>query len=260
MENALVSIIVITHNRLAYTRQCIQSILKKTDYRPYEIIVVDSHSTDGTIQYLSNLRKQEIIQGLVLLDENRGAGYAMNQGLKRAHGKYLVRTDNDMIYNAGWLSALVDALERIPQSLLQVTVFGEVVGDGRKGGFSPANTINGVIINPVLIGGCNMAFTRATWEELGPFDNVPFAEDGLYCCKAQERGYIIGQIDNATGTHIDHPTCSLSRRYTDYAGYRIKVLDRLKQAGLGFLCPEDYPFYEQYKEKQSKALKKPDAR
>lgn len=246
----LASIIVITHNRLEYTKLCIQSLLKKTNYSPYEIIAVDNHSTDGTAQYLLSLRKNELIQGLILLDGNYGAGYATNQGLKRAKGQYLIRTDNDMVYNLGWLPALVDALERIPRALLQVAVFGELVEDGRKAGFAAENSVNGVTVNPVNIGGCNMAFTRASYEELGPFDHVMYAEDGLYCDRALQRGYFVGQIDGATATHIDHPACPLSRRYTDYARYRIKVLQKLHDAGVGFLCPEDYPFYEEYMRKQ----------
>lgn len=250
-DGQLASIIIITHNRLEYTKLCIQSLLKKTNYHPHEIIAVDNHSTDGTSQYLINLRKNELIQGLILLDANYGAGYATNQGLKRARGQYLIRTDNDMVYNLGWLTALVEALQRIPKSLLQVAVFGELVQDGRQAGFSPEKSVNGVIVNPVNIGGCNMAFTRETYEDLGPFDRVMYAEDGLYCDRALKKGYFIGQIDNATATHIDHPTCSLSRRYTDYARYRIKVLQKLRNAGVEFLCPEDYSFYEEYMRKRS---------
>lgn len=160
MENELASIIVITHNRLAYTRYCLNSILETLDYQPYELIVVDNHSTDGTCSYLSNLRKRGIIQQLILLDQNYGAGFAMNQGIKAARGRYLIRSDNDMVYNRGWVTALVDSLRRIPKALLQVAVFGEILPDGRKAGFSPDQAIHGVVIHFCDIGGCNMAFTR----------------------------------------------------------------------------------------------------
>ncbi|AZR72017.1 hypothetical protein BBF96_00505 [Anoxybacter fermentans] len=250
MDSRLASIIIITRNRLGYTRLCLQSILKKTIYRPYEIIVVDNNSTDGTVEYLTDLKNRGIIEKLILLDKNYGAGYATNEGIKHAKGFYLIRSDNDMVYNRGWLTALIDGLKRIPKSLLQVAVFGELMEDGQRAGFLPENIINGVILNLVNIGGCNMAFTRETYEDLGPFDNVMFTEDGLYCFKAKQKGYIIGQIDNATGTHIDHPTCSLSKRYTEYAEYRLEVLENLKRAGLEFLCEEDQKFYEEYKRKK----------
>ena len=48
---ALTSIVIVTHNQLEYTRQCLDSIRLLTD-EPYELIVVDNGSTDGTVEYL----------------------------------------------------------------------------------------------------------------------------------------------------------------------------------------------------------------
>ena len=49
--SALTSIVIVTHNQLEYTRQCLDSIRRLTD-EPYELIVVDNGSTDGTVEYL----------------------------------------------------------------------------------------------------------------------------------------------------------------------------------------------------------------
>ncbi len=84
MDKRLASIIIITCNRLGYTKLCIESILDKTVYHPYEVIVVDNDSTDGTLEYLELLKKKRLIKKLILLDKNYGAGYAMNQGINHA--------------------------------------------------------------------------------------------------------------------------------------------------------------------------------
>ena len=47
----MTSIVIVTHNQLEYTRQCLDSIIRLTD-EPYELIVVDNGSTDGTVEYL----------------------------------------------------------------------------------------------------------------------------------------------------------------------------------------------------------------
>ena len=47
----LASIIILCCNELAYTRQCLESVVRYTR-RPYELIVVDNGSTDGTAEYL----------------------------------------------------------------------------------------------------------------------------------------------------------------------------------------------------------------
>ena len=43
------SIVIITHDQLEYTRQCVESIRERTD-EPYELIFVDNGSTDGTLR------------------------------------------------------------------------------------------------------------------------------------------------------------------------------------------------------------------
>lgn len=247
MSSDLASIIVITHNRLEYTQICLDSIIRNTTY-PYELIVVDNRSMDGTLPYLKRLQHEGKVHKLIPLANNYGAGYATNQGIAVATGHYLVRSDNDMFYNRGWLTALVDALQRIPRAVLQVAVFAEIVADDRKGGFSPENGINGVILNPGPIGGCNMAFTKETFAEIGPFPHDMLAEDGVFCFKALQKGYVVGQINDACATHMDDPRCPLSRRYTDYARYRYEFLQRFQQAGMGFLSEEDQNFFEQYRQ------------
>jgi len=46
------SIIILTHNQLDYTKQCIESITKYTKEGSYEIIIVDNHSTNETVEWL----------------------------------------------------------------------------------------------------------------------------------------------------------------------------------------------------------------
>lgn len=52
----LVSIVILVHNQLEYTKKCIESLFKYT-CEPFELILVDNGSTDGTLQYLDGIRK-----------------------------------------------------------------------------------------------------------------------------------------------------------------------------------------------------------
>ena len=56
-DYGLTSIVIVTHNQLAYTRQCLDSLRLLTD-EPYELIVVDNGSTDGTVEYLRAARRR----------------------------------------------------------------------------------------------------------------------------------------------------------------------------------------------------------
>ena len=51
LDYGLTSIVIVTHNQVEYTRQCLDSIRLVTD-EPFELIVVDNGSTDGTVDFL----------------------------------------------------------------------------------------------------------------------------------------------------------------------------------------------------------------
>ena len=246
MVNDLASIVILTYNRLEYLKHCLASVVDKAGYEPVEIIVVDSGSSDGTRQYLLELLAQNRIQQVVLNSSNRYAGAAVNQGFKLARGQFLIRSDDDMVYNRGWLKTLVDALQKIPNGILQVAVYGDLVPDGKVTHFHDAIEINGVTLRELKIGGCNMALTRQGFEQLGYFEEIPIAEDRNYCRRALQHNFVVGQIATATGTHIDHPGCSLCLRYTTYSQYRLQTLLRLKEHGRPFPFEGDYRLYEQW--------------
>jgi GT2 family glycosyltransferase len=104
---SLCSIIVVTHNNLALTKQCLDSLIAKTKYHPYEVIVVDSHSTDGTGEYLAS--RPEI--KTLFLEKNFPYSYSLNRGIKAAKGEYLCFMNNDIIIvQPDWLKTLVTCI------------------------------------------------------------------------------------------------------------------------------------------------------
>jgi len=100
------SIIIPTYNKLDFLRQCIDSIRKYTEV-PYEIIVVDNASTDGTRDYL----KSSALEVRYHVDDhNRGFAGAVNIGLMMAKGKTIVVLNNDIIVTKNWLSNMLRCL------------------------------------------------------------------------------------------------------------------------------------------------------
>lgn len=105
------SIIIPVFNQLNYTKQCIDRIRSNTP-GPFEIIVVNNGSTDGTKEYLDSLQPGEF--KIQHLNENTGFINACNQGAKLATGEFLVFLNNDTLPEDGWLEALISAMETIP--------------------------------------------------------------------------------------------------------------------------------------------------
>jgi glycosyltransferase involved in cell wall biosynthesis/predicted Zn-dependent protease len=104
----LASIIILCCNQLDCTRQCLESLLLRTR-RPYELILVDNGSSDGTPAYLDALRQRSGPERVVLLRNEQNVGFAggCNQGLAAAAGEFLVLLNNDVILTDGWLDGLV---------------------------------------------------------------------------------------------------------------------------------------------------------
>lgn len=83
-----VSAIITTHNRLPLLKRAVLSVLNQT-YANIELIVVDDHSTDGSVQWCA----QNNIT--VLQNINRGGNFARNAGIRNATGDYVAFLDDD---------------------------------------------------------------------------------------------------------------------------------------------------------------------
>ncbi len=106
-----VSIIVPVFNKAELTQQCLVKLAEVTQGLEYEVIVVDNHSTDGTVEFLSRLGGDvQVIRN----EDNLGFAKACNQGAAAARGRYLVFLNNDTIPLTGWLTALVQEVEQRP--------------------------------------------------------------------------------------------------------------------------------------------------
>jgi GT2 family glycosyltransferase len=109
-----VSVIIPTRNGAHLLSECLQAMWHQT-YRatePFETIVVDDASTDGTHDLLLGYPEIRILT----LPGTRGHGFvaAVNAGLEEAHGEIIVLLNNDAVPDPTWLSSLVDALDRNP--------------------------------------------------------------------------------------------------------------------------------------------------
>ncbi|HYG35119.1 MAG TPA: glycosyltransferase family 2 protein, partial [Clostridia bacterium] len=106
-----VSVVIVTHNGLPYTKMCLTSIFAN-DWNPGdEVIVVDNGSTDGTPEYLRQLAGCIGQVRVVFNEQNRGFAAANNQALALASGSVLILLNNDTLVLRGWRDKLVNWLQ-----------------------------------------------------------------------------------------------------------------------------------------------------
>lgn len=106
----LTSIIIPTRNGLELLAPCIEAIRAYTP-TPYEIIVADNGSSDGTLEYCIRERLT-----FVAFAENAGFPKACNAGLKLAAGDALLLLNNDVVVSSNWLDNMLACLDHTPDT------------------------------------------------------------------------------------------------------------------------------------------------
>jgi GT2 family glycosyltransferase len=193
-----ISIIIPTHNGLELLRGCIASIRLRTK-QPYEMIVVDNGSTDGTLAWCD----QERIPCLSL-PVNAGYPAACNKGLQLASGDTFVLLKPSIVVTPNWLSVLIKALD----SQADVGIVGPAFSHGSGSQqaevtyrtpdefqeiAAKTNRPNPAKWKSVdrVVGSC-MVFSRSLLDSIGMLDerfSPGFYEDDDYCYRAKLRGY-----------------------------------------------------------------------
>ncbi len=99
-----ISVIVPARNEEASLADCLQSLVSQTGV-PFEIIVVDDHSTDRTREIAASFPGLKVIEAGPLPNGWTGKNNAVTTGAKTARGAWLLFTDADTIHLPGSLAA-----------------------------------------------------------------------------------------------------------------------------------------------------------
>ncbi|MBR2275784.1 MAG: glycosyltransferase family 2 protein, partial [Lachnospiraceae bacterium] len=113
LEKPLVSILIPNKDHIEDLKRCIESILKKTSYENYEIIVIENNSkTPEIFEYYESLEKLPKVR-VVKYEGEFNYSRINNFGETFAHGKYLVLLNNDTeVVTRTWLEELLMYAQR----------------------------------------------------------------------------------------------------------------------------------------------------
>ncbi len=102
------SVVVPAYNEAKFLGGCLDSLRAQDFPGPYEVIVVDNNSTDGT----GDLARS---RGVTVVHEPRaGVCSARQSGTSAASGEIVVSTDADTVFSPGWLSRIDQAFREDP--------------------------------------------------------------------------------------------------------------------------------------------------
>ncbi len=178
-----ITVILCTYNRAQGVVATLEDLAASTFTKPveWEVLVVDNNSTDQTFEVVDEFCRRSPGRFRYLFEPRQGKSYALNTGVREAHGKVLAFVDDDVRVEPTWLENLTAAFDE-----------GDWAGAGGRtlmgGSFSPPEwmTIGGpdcqgdVLAATFDLGptpcelsrppyGTNMAFRREVFVKYGFF-------------------------------------------------------------------------------------------
>lgn len=210
------SIVILTHNRLELTKQCLSSI-KLCVSEPYELIVVDNASTDGTAEFL---RKQPDVK-VILNAKNVGFPTGCNQGARASSGENILFLNNDTVVTDSFLANMlrvlysrsdvgfvgpvtnrIHGLQQIPVSYKDISALDVFSRQNQRDNQGKAKEVLR------LVGFCLLT-RKDVFYELGLFDEefgIGTFEDDDLSLKALEAGYRLMIALDAFVHHVGSAT------------------------------------------------------
>lgn len=110
----LVSIIIPSKDAVNLLDTCIKSIIEKTTYANYEIVIIENNSTDEkTFDYYDEITSRYEFVRVIKWDYEFNFSKLMNFGAKHANGEYLVLLNNDTeLLSADWIERMLGICQR----------------------------------------------------------------------------------------------------------------------------------------------------
>lgn len=243
----VVSVVVLSYNFRNYLKDCLDSVLAQKTDTPFEIIVADDASTDGSDELIREYQRVDPRKiKPIIQPKNIGAKRNLAAALQRARGKYIAYIDGDDLMADCKLSKQVEFLEAHPECVLVAHLVNRMLelkgGHLESGGVFPVQkrqtNIEGLCHFGNFIHSGSVMYRKCAVPEKG-FPIYPWARAYDYCrTMILAQSGDIGLIHQTLGTYRVHSAGTSTAGQSDiwriYYGQR-RALQVAKYAG----CPED---------------------
>lgn len=257
-----VSIIVPTRDNKALLTACVESVLNKTNYPDFEIIVMDNQSQAvDAVEYLNALNDLEKVR---VIEHNKAFNYSEinNRAAELSDGEVIVLLNNDTeVIVPNWLSEMVGlAMQpdvgcvgaKLLYSDKTIQHAGVILGLGGYAAHSHRGTphnasgyFNRANVNQVLsaVTGACLAIRKETYQQVGGLDEAfkVAYNDVDFCLKVQQAGFYNVYCPHAVLYHYESKTRGEDNNDTEKAARFDKEKKRLLEKWQPII--ENDPYY-----------------
>jgi glycosyltransferase involved in cell wall biosynthesis len=196
-----ISLIICTRDRCEQLRRCLASVQDLRSARPWELVVVDNGSRDGTGALLAAFARAAPFPVTLASEPRAGLGRARNAGVARARGRLLAFTDDDCYPAPDYLDRMAELFDDPAVGYAGGRILLHDARDypvtTRRARTAEA-VAPGAVVRTGLVQGANMALRRAVLDAVGGFDpalgpGTPFCNDDVdVVARASAAGYAGG--------------------------------------------------------------------
>lgn len=250
-DKPLVSIIMPMKDHWDMSRDCVDSILEKSTYENYEILILDNRSEQpDTFRWFEQVQQKDSRVKVLRADMEFNWSKLNNFGIRHAKGDVFIFMNNDMkVISPDWMERLCENALREeigvvgPMLLFEddtIQHAGIVVGFGGWAdhvfrGMEPVHCGSPYVSpmvsrNVTAVTGACMAISRETIETIGDFDDsfIICGSDVEICIRAYEMGFNNLYNSRAKLYHLESksrdaskiPEIDFKRSYECYTPYR----------------------------------------
>ncbi|MDM8553172.1 glycosyltransferase [Desulfococcaceae bacterium HSG7] len=263
LQKPLVSIIISVNNKERYFKQCVATILEKTQYPFFEVIGVSDYPAKHTLKIKKNFGKSNKNIEFVKSVEKFITSKDLNQAAKRARGRYIIfLSDGLEIVTAGWIEALAEHSQRnevgavggkyyLPDGRLVHA--GILIGIAGGIGYSHKSfhkddvgyyARTHIIRNVSGVAGACMMVEKNLFEQIGGFDEKNFPHtyyDIDFCLRLRKKGYL-NIFTPYCEAVFHHPNAGESEKSNEYIKQKQREINFFKERWKDSLAKGD-PYY-----------------
>lgn len=217
----MISVIIPLYNAELYIARCLDSVLKQS-YDDIEIIIVDDHSSDGSISIVEQYQHQHPNIRLLRHNSNLGLMTTRCDGCATAKGDFLMFVDSDDALPQDAVKMLVDKQRQtdadiVLGDLLKLYVNGRT--ERRMGSLDKTadveDVIEALIEEKIVHSLCGKLFRTKLFknENLRKFDNLTIAEDGCLLYQLLAFTNKVASVGNITYFYYENKASSSFRVY-----------------------------------------------
>jgi GT2 family glycosyltransferase len=268
MAQVMLSVIAVNYNSSSLLHECFSSIGSAIGTADFEFIAVDSGSHETDVAHLLTLQGDGV--EILLNKENVGYAKAVNQGLTKARGDFILITNPDVLYGPESLQRMMKSFSELPRcgavgpltwwnkQMTFLLPASEIITPCRiaktelvRGSTSLSAIVmknwikrnirywqTAIPLEQEMLAGASIMTTKKVLDVVGGFDDAfpLYFEDADWCLRARKSGYALYMDPRATIVHYYNQSAKqdaeTSRGKFDYSLGRFSMKHYAMQSAL----------------------------